>query len=254
MLFQLCLLFDPNDPENLFLLQRGLRESVFVNAIRRISKQLRLFGSLTSLTLCGIALVAQSSAPNAQKPSETPKTVHQLFVEDQDDTHGPDGKPRFTEEEYLQRVKVRQATLREMLAAGEIKTGDDFRDASYIFQHSDKPDDCLFAHILAMEAVFRGTTAARFIAAATLDRYLQFTKQPQVFGTQYITDPKAPIPIHTAASPFQFGRTLEPYNESFLPDAVRTDFCVPILAQQHANVALFNTGKWPRETMHPPCQ
>jgi hypothetical protein len=141
-----------------------------------------------------------------------------------------------------------------MLAAGEIRTGDDFRDASYIFQHSDKPDDCLFAHILAMEAVFRGTTAARFIAAATLDRYLQFTKQPQVFGTQYITDPKAPIPIHTAASPFQFGRTLEPYNESFLPDAVRTDFCVPILAQQYANVAMFNTGKWPRETMHPPCQ
>jgi hypothetical protein len=53
--------------------------------------QLRLIGSLTSVALCGVALVAQTSAPNAQKPSETPKTVHQLFVEDQDDTHGPAG-------------------------------------------------------------------------------------------------------------------------------------------------------------------
>ncbi len=215
--------------------------------------QLRLIESLTSLTLCAVALAAQTIAPNGQKPSETPRTVHQLFVEDQDDTHGPDGKPRFTEEEYLQRVKARQATLREMLATGEIKTGDDFREAAYIFQHGDNPDDCLFAHILAMEAVFRGTTAARFIAAATLDRYLQFTQRPQVFGTQYKTDPNVPLPVHPDGSPLPFGRTLEPYNESFLPDFVRTDFCVPILAQQHANVALFNAGKWPRETMHPLC-
>jgi hypothetical protein len=28
---------------------------------------------------------------------------------------------------------------------------------------------------------------------------------------------------------------------------------VPILAQQEQNVAMFNAGKWPRETMHPPC-
>jgi hypothetical protein len=215
--------------------------------------QLRLIGSLTSLALGAVALVAQTSAPNAQKPSETPKTAHQLFVEDQDDLNGPDKQPRFTEQEYFQRVKARQATLREMLAAGEIKTGDDFKDAAYIFQHSDKPDDCLFAHILAMEAVFRGTTAARFIAAATLDRYLQFTKQPQVFGTQYITDRNVPLPAHPDGSPLPFGRTLEPYNASFLPDFVRTDFCVPILSQQHANIALFNAGKWPRETMHPPC-
>jgi hypothetical protein len=215
--------------------------------------QLRRIGSLTSLTLCAVALVAQTSAPNAQKPSEKPKTAHQLFLEDQDDLNGPDRQPRFTEQECLRRVKARQTTLREMLGAGEIKTGDDFRDASYIFQHGDTPDDFLFAHILAMEAVFRGTTAARFIAAATLDRYLQFTKQPQVFGTQYITDRNVPLPVHPDGSPLPFGRTLEPYNESFLSDWIRTDFCVPILAQQHANIVLFNAGKWPRETMHPPC-
>jgi hypothetical protein len=193
------------------------------------------------------------SAGSEQKAPEAPKTVHQLFVEDQDDLRGPDGKPKFTEEEYRERVKVRQATLRGMLAAGGVKTGDDFMDAAYLFQHSDDADDCLFAHILAVEAVFRGTTSARFIAAATLDRYLQFTKHPQIFGTQYITGRNVPLPAGTGATPIPFGRTLEPYNDSFLPDYVRTDFCVPTLAQQHENVVLFNHGKWPRETMHPRC-
>jgi hypothetical protein len=214
--------------------------------------QLRLIGSLTSLTLCSVALVAQTSIPNAQTAKETPKTVHQIFVEDQDDTHGPNG-PRFTEEEYQQRVKAREATLREMLASGQIKTGDDFRDASFIFQHGDTAEDFLFAHILAMEAMVRGTTAAKWMVAATLDRYLQVTKQPQVFGTQYITDRNVPLPVHPSGLPLPFGRTLEPYNENFLSDAVRTDFCVPTLAQQKENIAMFNAGKWPRETMHPPC-
>jgi hypothetical protein len=213
----------------------------------------RVIGNLTFLAFCSAALAAQTAAPNPQKPPQPTKTAHQLFVEDQDDLRGPDGKPRFTEEEYKQRVKVRQATLRRVLAAGEIKTGDDFMDAAYIFQHSDSPDDCLFAHILAMEAVFRGTTAAKFIAAATLDRYLQFTKHPQVFGTQYITDRNVPLPPGTGATPIPFGRTLEPYNDSFLPDYVRIDFCVPVLAQQHENIVLFNQGKWPRDTMHPRC-
>ena len=211
--------------------------------------QLRSIASLTVLALYGVTLVAQTGVPNAQNPSETPTAVHKLFVEDQEDTRTI--KDAVTDGEYHQRVRARQATLRTMLAAGQITSGDDFMDAAYIFQHGDTPEACLFAHILAMEAIARGTASAKFIAAATLDRYLQFTKQPQIFGTQYILDPTHPV--HAAGSPFPSGRTLEPYNESFLSDSVRTDFCVPILAQQEQNVAMFNAGKWPRETMHPPC-
>ena len=216
--------------------------------------QLRLVGYLISITLCSLGIVAQTSTPNAQKPPETPKTVHQLFLEDQEDLQpGADGMARFTDEEYHQRVAVREATLRTMLVAGDIKAGNDFLDAAFIFQHGDTAADCLFAHILAMDAMAQGTESARWIAAATLDRYLQFTKQPQVFGTQYLADPHVPVPLHAGGTYVPFGRTLEPYNESFLSDAIRTDFCVPVLAQQKANIALFNVGKWPRETMHPPC-
>jgi hypothetical protein len=215
---------------------------------------LRLIGTCATLALCSVALLAQNSAPEAQKPSTPPKTVHEVFVEDQNDlSGGANGGPRFTEEEYRNRAKARQASLRAMLAAGEIKTGDDFRDAAYLFQHSEDPNDCLFAHILAMEAMARGTTAARFIAAATLDRYLQFTKQPQVFGTQYELDRNVPLTVHNSGLPLPYGRTLAPYDETFVSDFVRTDFCVPVLAQQKQNVAMFNRGEWPRATMHPPC-
>ncbi len=211
--------------------------------------QLRLMASLTFLTFCCVAICAQSSASNTSKPPKTPSATHKLYVEDQEDTKTI--KDEATNAEYLQRVKVRQQTLRTMLAAGQITSGDDFLEAAFIFQHGDTADDCLFAHILAMDAMARGTASARWIAAATLDRYLQFSKQPQVFGTQYIMDPTHPV--HVAGARFPSGRTLEPYNDSFLSDSVRTDFCVPTLAQQKQNIAMFNAGKWPRETMHPSC-
>jgi hypothetical protein len=92
---------------------------------------------------------------------------------------------------------------------------------------------------------------SRWIAAATLDRYLQSIKRPQVFGTNYKLDPTHPV--HAAGAPFSSGRTLEPYNNSLLSDSVRTDFCVPTRVQQQQNIAMFNAGKWPRETMHPAC-
>jgi hypothetical protein len=36
------------------------------------------------------------------------------------------------------------------------------------------------------------------------------------------------------------------------PDLVRLDFCVPVLAQQKENVAMFNSGKRPTWTMTAP--
>ena len=209
----------------------------------------RLVESLMFLTLCSVATSAQTSSPHTPNPPETASAVHKLYVEDQDDTRTI--KDEATNAEYINRVKVRQQTLRTMLATAQIASGDDFLEAAFIFQHGNTPDDFLFAHILAMEAMVRGSASARWIAAATLDRYLQFVKQPQVFGTQYIMDPTHPV--HAAGAQFPSGRTLEPYNDSFLSDSVRTDFCVPTLAQQKQNVAMFNAGKWPRDTMHPPC-
>jgi hypothetical protein len=45
------------------------------------------------------------------------------------------------------------------------------------------------------------------------------------------------------------GRTLAPYDEQLLPDAMRLDFCVPDVAQQKQNVDMFNAAKRPTSTM-----
>ena len=124
--------------------------------------------------------------------------------------------------------------------------------AAFIFQHGNNSEDCLFAHILAMEAVLKGSDEAKWIEAATLDRYLQSIGQAQVFGTQYPLDPDLSHSVAGSQAAFLTGRTLAPYNEQFLPDSARLDFCVPALAQQKQNVAMFNAGKRPTETMRAP--
>ncbi len=208
----------------------------------------RMIASLALLTFWTLPLVAQTPFPNAQKQTETHKTVHELFVEDGEEIPGAaNGMSKLTAKEYDERLAARKATLRAMLDAGELKTGNDFEEASFIFQHGDAPDDWLFAHVLAMEAVIKGDASARWIEAATLDRYLQSIKQQQVFGTQYPLDPNLPHPVANAQSaPFLTGRTLEPYDKRLLPDFVRLDFCVPTVEQQEQNVAMFNAGKRPK--------
>jgi hypothetical protein len=197
-------------------------------------------------------LAAQSTAASAQ-PAPA-KTVHQLFDEDQADlpSLANGNVSKISEQEYDQRCDQRKNQIRAMLAEGTIKTGEDFYYASFIFQHGTSADDYLFAHVLAMDAVVKGDDTAKWIAAATLDRYLQMTKQPQIFGTQYPLDPNVPHPPQDPHHALLSGRTLEPYNSGLVPDSVRTDFCVPAIAQQKENVAIFNANQRPTKTMLAP--
>jgi hypothetical protein len=168
--------------------------------------------------------------------------VHQLEIEDQSENPG-----NISAEEYFRHGDARRAEIRKLLEAGKISTGEDFSDASLIFQHGRTTEDFLFAHILAMEGLMRGGSADKWIAAATLDRYLQSVNQPQVFGTQCSGDraaesaPKPQVDPHV----LNIQRTQQPYNPNLLPDAVRQDFCVPDVTQQQKNLAMFNTGHRP---------
>lgn len=209
---------------------------------------------LSFVIACGVVgFAAQMPTVRTQNPPKVSDAIHQLFVEDGEDARN--GISKFSEEELTARGKARQTKVRALLAAGELRTGEDFHEAAFIFQHGDNSEDCLFAHVLAMEAVLKGSDEAKWIEAATLDRYLQSIGQPQVFGTQYPLDPNLPHLPHPAVgsqAAFRSGRTLAPYNEQFLPDSARLDFCVPALAQQKENLAMFNAGKRPTETMRAP--
>jgi hypothetical protein len=199
-------------------------------------------------------IVAQTAVSEQNKP-EAPKSIHQMFLDDQAEV--PAGKPGgvspITGKEFNARGEARRAQVRAMLAKGEVQTAEDFHDAALLFQHGENADDYLFAHILAVEAVIKGDDTSKWLAAATLDRYLQSINQPQVFGTQYPLDPNAPAqpPTDLHAGRFK-GRTQSPFNDQLMPDALRHDFCVPDLAQQKQNLATLNAGSYPGNAMVAP--
>jgi hypothetical protein len=117
------------------------------------------------------------------------------------------------------RDEARRNRTKVLLDSGQLRTGTDFWHAAFVFQHGDKPDDFLLAHTLAVIAAARGRKDATWIAAATLDRYLQRIGQKQIYGTQFVT----PNGGHT---------TQDPYDRSLVSDALRQALGVPPMSAQ----------------------
>ena len=126
----------------------------------------------------------------------------------------------------------RREQTRKLLAAGALHTGQDYENASFIFQHGHTADDYLLAHTLAMVAVSKGDAGAIWIAAATLDRYLENIGQKQILGTQFTTNPDHHV-------------TQEPYARDVVSDALRAQLGVPSAAQQAEMVKLLQAQQGP---------
>ena len=195
--------------------------------------------AFSAATLCLGAI--KLSLPNAQTKI-TVSRVHQLVVEDQSENPG-----NISPDEYYRRGNARRQEIRKLLEEGKITSAEDFSDAALIFQHGQTPEEFLFAHVLAVEALMRGGSGDKWMAAATLDRYLQAVDRPQVFGTQYPGDKSAENTPRPQVDPrvWNIQRTQQPYDAKLLPDSVRRDFCVPDVSQQEKNLAIFNTGRRP---------
>lgn len=152
----------------------------------------------------------------ASPPPATNAEMNRLFDADQADrAHQPIDWTKVDP-----RDRYRRSRTQALLASGALRSGEDFEHAAFVFQHGALPGDFLLAHTLAMVAVAKGRPTANWIAAATLDRYLQTIGQKQVYGTQYRID--GPV-------------TQEPYDRSLIPDALRAQLGVPTLAQQDAD-------------------
>jgi len=125
---------------------------------------------------------------------------------------------------------VRRQRTHALVMGGKLHTSDDFREAAFVFQHGDKPDDYLLAHTLAMIAVAKGDEGALWIATATLDRYLHSINRPQIYGTQF-------------KSATRNTTTQEPYDQSLIPDVLREELGVPDVAAQREQLKSFETTK-----------
>lgn len=178
--------------------------------------------------LLAVVLVFGSSA--GSKPE-----IERLFLDDQADRNFG-GKLTGSAEHWKQvveRDRARRARVRQLIDEGALRTGVDYEQASYIFQHGSESDDYLLAHVLAMTAVAKGNPRGRWIAAATLDRYLHSMRRPQVFGTQYFRK----------SAKARWSQA--PYDRKLLPDSLRTESCVPAIAQQEAMLAHMDRDEEP---------
>lgn len=192
-----------------------------------------------ALQLCAgfflvLTILGTMAALGAQQAQKTAPTIKELLDADQKDRQGAMSLTQAQWKAISERDAERRKIVHQMLESGALKTGEDFEDASVIFQHGDNPQDYLLAHVLAVTAMAKGDANARWIAAATLDRYLQSIKQPQVFGTQYKWAEMKPKP---------HGATQAPYDKELLSDALRRESCVATYAAQQKNVAAMAQGK-----------
>lgn len=161
-----------------------------------------------------VASVGQTAATNDNA------RLTALFDADQHDRTPPAGQA-IDWSKVGPADEARRAELRKMLDAGAVRTGTDYWHASFVYQHGDRPQDYLLAHTLAMTAMAKGRADAGWIAAATLDRYLQETGKPQIYGTQFSLMSGHPT-------------TQEPYDRALIGDAQRRAVGVPVLSEQEA--------------------
>lgn len=114
---------------------------------------------------------------------------------------------------------ARRARTKELLSQGLLRTGRDYKQAAFVMQHGDKPEDFLLAHSLAVAAVAKGESTAVWIASATLDRFLQSKGMAQIYGTQ--------LEVNQDGTSFQ-----KQFDMSLVPDSLRVQLGVPSVNTQ----------------------
>ncbi len=78
--------------------------------------------------------------------------------------------------------------IKELYSTQKLQTGADYYHAAMILQHGECPEDYLLAHELCIVAICKGENRAKWLAAASEDRFLMHIGRPQRFATQYRGD------------------------------------------------------------------
>lgn len=90
-----------------------------------------------------------------------------------------------------ERDRARRAEAESALVYLQERGGasaEDLYHAAWLFNHGDLPDEARRAHELAHEAATRGYPPARWLAAASYDRWCMYEGRPQKYGTQFVPD------------------------------------------------------------------
>ena len=178
---------------------------------------------LASFVFVAAAAYTISAETESSSVTTVSDELKRMFEEDQADRKPPSGKG--VDWAFVgPRDEAREIRVKEMVASGALQTGADFYHAAMILHHAQTPDDYLLAHDLCIVAISKGEERAKWLSAASMDRFLVSVGRPQRFGTQFGgSRPGAPI-------------KLRPVDPS-VPDNLRRAFNVPPLAEARAREA-----------------
>ena len=182
------------------------------------------------LTACPTVVLGQIS-PSLQKVCDAAgqqvsenEVLKQIVVRDQAIRTASSMK---TAQPGAETDEDRRKLVRGIIDRNELHTGLDYANAALVLQHGSSPDDYLLAHTLAVVGTSKGNRLALCLFAATLDRYLQSTKQPQIYGTQFTRKPPGPFELYEI-------------NAGLLTDAIRVETDVATAVQQEQQIKDLN--------------
>jgi len=171
----------------------------------------RIYHFLAGLILAGTCLISASAAP----PEAASQELAKLYNEDQGDRDIHPGQVSDWEAIGI-RDEQRELRVKQLLAEGQLRSGADYYHAAMVLQHATSPDDFLLAHDLCVVAISKGEKKAKWLAAASLDRFLINIGRPQRFGTQFQSKRSFRPPMLVAVDPS-------------VPDVLRKELDVPTL-------------------------
>jgi hypothetical protein len=122
---------------------------------------------------------------------ETSETIEnnpeltELFMQDQKDRETTNWNSPVEAQSVAKKDDERRTRVQQLSELGDIKSAEDFYHSAMIFQHGETPEDFLQAHEFAKKSAELGDERGKWLIAASLDRYLTHTGQPQKYGTQY---------------------------------------------------------------------
>ena len=188
---------------------------------------------LNLLVLTGIFLrqplrVPSADAQTSSVTKDNPELTR-LMAEDQAD-RTPDDAKSIDWKIVGPRDTARLKRVKELYAQNQLQTGADYYHAAMILQHGDVAEDYLLAHELCVVAISKGDTRAKWLAAASEDRFLMNIDRPQRFATQFRCDgPNCEFHLYKL--------------DAGVTDELRKGFDVPSLAEAKAREAKMNKKK-----------
>jgi hypothetical protein len=177
--------------------------------------------------LVGIWHTGATTAPIARASSPDRDDLRTMYEQDQADRSGGIGHTDWAAIEP--RDRTRRERARALVGDGLVTTANDYYRAAMILQHGNQPEDFILAHDLAVVGAINGQRDARWLAAATEDRFLRAVGRAQRFGTQFRKDGDGPWYLESV--------------QAGVPDVLRVAMDVPPLAEAASRVAEMNKSK-----------